>query len=351
MDQMAGNGALLLRDLNIWHRVQEICLRMAHFYYTHGWVSNPDDLKEFDEMYKEILTLEKADLESFEIKKNIAFFKYVYFYCRGGNKIIEQANIILSLDRKMNGLGRSTSLDLVSSLQRVISANNDFGIWSEVQANYAELKKIAEEEQGFWLYRRELRARILVSLAWLRTGQVTRALNHLEQNGDPVFSDDDDTDFRKAWYGVKCIFLLCAMRYKDLSEACLQMEREVVTDLSNTHFIILRLSQLICAFKERDVVGFNSLYRSSVRFFEKRGVYDDSLKWFCGGLNSCRMEGERGRKQMWKDFCDKISTHPEKEQLCLSKLMAFMFWAEAEWRGLTVEKTFEDEDFIKRWMN
>ncbi len=349
IDQMAGSGSRLIRDLNLWHRVQEICLRIAHFYYTQGWVSNPDDLKELEKLYEEALELEKAESTSFEIKRYIAFFKSAYFYCRGENEILEQANVILGLDRRMSELGKATSLELAISLQRVISANNDIGYWNEVEARYLELKTITEQEQGSWLYRRELRSRLLVCLSWLRTGKITRAVASMEESGEPSFSDEDDADFRKVWFGVKCVLLLCAMRYQDLKETCLQMERDVTTDLSNTHFIVIRLSQLICAFKERDVVAFNSIYRSSVRFFEKRGVYDDSLKWFCGGLNACRREGDRGRKEMWKEFCDKVIKHPDREKLCLNKLMAFMFWAEAESRGVSVEKVFQEREFLKRW--
>ncbi len=131
-------------------------------------------------------------------------------------------------------------------------------------------------------------------------------------------------------------------RYSQLKELTLKVEQEVNSELSTDHFVILRLCQLICAFKERDVVAFNSLYRSSVRSFEKRGVYDDSLKMFCTGLNACRKDNDRNRRQMFEEFVNYYSNHTEHHTLLFHSKDIFVIWAAAESKGISVEEWYKN---------
>jgi hypothetical protein len=349
LNQMATEGAVLIRNLNLLHRLQECYLKIMHFYYTQGFVSKSDSFIEMDKLYQEVLEIEKQEIKNYEAKIIIKKFKFIYFYCHSDERILEQSGQILELDRLMNGLGKACSLDLVESLQRQMSACNALGRWAGVEEAYEDLKKISEKEQGLWLSRKELRARIVVWLSWLRTGQISKMLSSIEEQAEPAFADEDDASFRNVWYGLKCMGYLCGMKYDQLRDTALKMEIDASTELSGTHYVTMKLCLLICAYKEKDVVGFNSLFRSSVRFFEKRGVYDESLKWLCTGLNSCRRENDRERKLMLQKFCEEVYKHPDKEQLVLYKLKVFLFWAEAEWKGLPMERLFKDPDFLKRW--
>jgi hypothetical protein len=343
IDHLNGEGAILLRNMNVWQRVQEINLRTMHYYHSQGTIVSDEMSKGIEKLFQELNELETLEKLTTEVRLYIALSKFFYFYFRNDNRILQQAYLALDLEQSMAEMGKASATDVIKRLTAVMNVCFSQSRSDEAENAYNQIRAISEEEQGPWLHRRGMRAQTVLWMNWLSEGKVEDAIKSMEAVGTPNFSQEDDTVFLAYWYVVKCLVYLSGMRYDRVLDHCIQLEKLVTSDLSTDHFVMLRLCQLICAFKERDVVGFNSLYRSSVRAFEMRGIYDDSLKWFCACLNSCRKDTDRSRKQMLSDFCHKFYAHPDQKQLALSNVMVVVYWAEAESKGVSVEMLIKEK--------
>ncbi len=342
LDDLAAQGAVRIRNLNIMHRLQEINLRMMHSYHNSGQMISAGFSQEIEKFYDELIDYEKLENITFEIRTLIAHSKFLYYWFKHDRLIVDQAAQHLELERSMTDLGKLNSLDLVKRLISQMGVNNRYWNYDLVESSFREIQLIAEREQAPWLQRRLMRAQLGYWNMWLSRGKIEDTIKSVEQASAPAFSEEDDAAFLAQWYIVKCFVYLTGMRYKQLKDLTLKIEQELSSELSDAHFVILKLSQLICAFKERDMVAFNSLYRSSVRFFERRGVYDESVKWFCAALNSGRKEGERARRQIWVEFCSKYNSHPKPKEMQLYTINAFVIWASAESRGISVEAWYQE---------